>query len=233
MSLQQTGRLRTYVHTLLLQLLSLPACSSSSSSCSCLPACTRVTAQISCCPTACRPIARCACIASAAVQMWATCNPGTAALVSRVPYEPAASHSLLPPRSPSGAASSVDGAAVRRPRLSVSLSLCLPVRRDIPKMKGHSPERAALTFVSGKERTLWHVHPSVNPSFYVSASRLWRPLDCLSPPHAPNLVFDCFFIPPPHRSRHRPSAMRANATHAWLFGWAAHRFIACAAAPPL
>jgi hypothetical protein len=38
-------------------------------------------------------------------------------------------------------------------------------------MKGHSPERAALTFSSGKERTPWHVHPSVNPScFHVSAS---------------------------------------------------------------
>lgn len=158
MSLQQTGRLHTYVDTLLLQLPSLPACSSSSSSCSCLPACTRVTAQISCCPTACRPIARCACIASAAVQMWATCNPGTAALVSRVPYEPAASHSL-PPRSPPGAASSVDGAAVRRPRLSVSLCLSAGPAR-------HPQDERTQSRAGGPDLRFWKsTHAVARPSF--------------------------------------------------------------------
>jgi hypothetical protein len=55
-------------------------------------------------------------------------------------------------------------------------------------MKGHSPEHAGgPAFASGKEGTPWHVHPSANPSFHVSASTLWRPF-VFEPPHAPNLV---------------------------------------------
>ena len=148
MSLQQTGRLRTCVHTPLLQLPSLPACSGSSSCC-CLPACTRVTAQISRRPTPCRPIASVPASLPAAVQMWATCNPGTTALVSRVPYEPAASHSLLP-RSPPGAAWT---GAVQRPRLSAS-----PAR--------HPQDERTQSRADGPDLRFWKkTHAVARPSF--------------------------------------------------------------------
>ena len=114
-------------------------------------------------PNALPPNRKRACVASAAVQMWATCNPGTAALVSRVPYEPSCPPALFASSEPSRGG--VDGA--------------LSSSAGPPKMKGHfSPERAALPSLLEKNavRTPWHVHPSVNPSsFHVSASMLWQP----------------------------------------------------------
>lgn len=117
------------------------------------------------------------------------------------------------------------GAAVQRPRLSVCRS------------GETSQDERTQSRAGGPGLRFWKKNArrgtSILPSTRRPSTSQRRRLDCLSTPHAPNLVFDCFFIPPPHRSRHRPSATTTSATHAWSFGWAAHRFIACAAAPPL
>jgi len=96
-----------------------------------------------------------------------TCNPGTAALVSRVPYEPSCQPFLgaLP-----GQRGRCSGAA--------SSSVCLPAGRDIhdPQDEKDRPSRAGgPAFASGKNSRRGTVHPSVNPSFHVSASMLWQP----------------------------------------------------------
>jgi hypothetical protein len=151
--------------------------------------------------------------------MWATC---TAALVSRVPYEEGAKL----PASPFCFLGALPG---RHGRLSVILSagrVRHPQDERTPR-----PERAGgPAFASGKERTPWHGHPSVNPSSVVLPC-LSVDAVCLSPPHAPNLVLIASRASSCHLATARPQRPPTPRMVVWLGSAQVHRFL-LAMTPP-